>query len=57
MNLSVADLLVTVVCMPDAILDAITELWYLGEAACMLIRYSQGERTTDRFFRESIRKN
>ncbi|GLV36196.1 RYamide receptor [Carabus blaptoides fortunei] len=40
-NLSAADLLVTVVCMPYAIWNASQNIWYLGNISCMLIGYLQ----------------
>lgn len=41
LNLSVADLLVTVVCMPGALQEAVSKLWFLGDVACTAISYSQ----------------
>ncbi|KAK5647245.1 hypothetical protein RI129_002137 [Pyrocoelia pectoralis] len=41
-NLSVADLLVTMVCMPIAAWDAYTMLWNFGEITCKIAKYLQG---------------
>ncbi|XP_075210826.1 orexin receptor type 2-like [Lycorma delicatula] len=41
-NLSVADLLVTFICMPMAVAQTITGLWIYGEAMCKLTSYLQG---------------
>ncbi|XP_022910036.1 orexin receptor type 2-like [Onthophagus taurus] len=40
-NLSVADLLVTIVCMPSAAAVAYTKIWYLGNFACVGWSYLQ----------------
>lgn len=42
-NLSVADLLVTLVCMPMAIWNAYTMLWNFGELTCKIVKYLQGK--------------
>ncbi|XP_069678709.1 QRFP-like peptide receptor [Periplaneta americana] len=41
-NLSVADLLVTVICMPVAISQAVIKLWLYGEFMCKVTYYLQG---------------
>ncbi|GJQ80164.1 hypothetical protein Trydic_g23742 [Trypoxylus dichotomus] len=33
-NLSIADLLVTLLCMPSSAISAYSQIWYLGEVAC-----------------------
>lgn len=40
-NLSIADLLVTLVCMPSGILTAYTSLWNFGELTCKITNYLQ----------------
>ncbi|CAG7732486.1 unnamed protein product [Allacma fusca] len=40
-NLSVADLLVTLLCMPMAVGKAVTSLWLYGEIMCKLTHYLQ----------------
>lgn len=42
-NLSVADLLVTVVCMPKGAWAAYSRIWYFGEIACRTMNYLQCE--------------
>lgn len=42
-NLSFADLLVTLICMPMAVGQNVTKLWIYGEVMCMLTTYFQGE--------------
>ncbi|KAL1139851.1 hypothetical protein AAG570_006828 [Ranatra chinensis] len=46
-NLSVADLLVTLVCMPAAMGQSITGLWILGDTMCKLTSYFQYELCCD----------
>ncbi|XP_014216334.1 orexin receptor type 1-like [Copidosoma floridanum] len=41
-NLSVADLLVTIICMPMSISQAVTIIWVYGELMCKLFYYLQG---------------
>jgi hypothetical protein len=44
-NLSIADLLVLLVCMPPALMEIYTkEAWYLGEVACEYFFISNSER-------------
>ncbi|CAH0386776.1 unnamed protein product [Bemisia tabaci] len=40
-NLSIADLLVTFICMPAAVSQSITGLWIYGESICKLTSYFQ----------------
>lgn len=40
-NLSVADLLVIIVCLPPTALVDITETWYFGVAMCKIVHYIQ----------------
>jgi surface polysaccharide O-acyltransferase-like enzyme len=42
-NLSVADLLVTLICMPVAISQAVIKIWLYGEFMCRVTYYLQGE--------------
>lgn len=42
-NLSVADLLVTIICMPVAVSQAVSVIWSHGELMCKLSSYLQGE--------------
>ncbi|XP_043490066.1 RYamide receptor-like [Polistes fuscatus] len=41
-NLSVADLLVTMICMPVAVTQAVSLVWIYGEVMCKLSSYLQG---------------
>ncbi|CAG9560784.1 unnamed protein product [Danaus chrysippus] len=41
-NLSLADLLVTGVCMPIQLSKAITLVWFYGETVCKIVNYIQG---------------
>ncbi|XP_060835066.1 orexin/Hypocretin receptor type 1-like isoform X1 [Rhopalosiphum padi] len=41
-NLSIADLLVTFICMPMAVGQSVTGLWLYGETMCKLTSYLQG---------------
>ncbi|KAK2579691.1 hypothetical protein KPH14_011038 [Odynerus spinipes] len=41
-NLSVADLLVTTICMPVAVTQAVSIVWFYGEVMCKLSSYLQG---------------
>ncbi|CAG4976968.1 unnamed protein product [Colias eurytheme] len=41
-NLSVADLLVTLFCMPVQISKSVTLLWYFGEVMCKTVNFLQG---------------
>ncbi|CAB3243561.1 unnamed protein product [Arctia plantaginis] len=41
-NLSVADLLVTLFCMPVQIAKSVTLLWYFGEVMCKAVNFLQG---------------
>lgn len=45
-NLSVADLLVTLLCMPAQIARAITVVWDYGEVMCKVYCYMQGKLNT-----------
>jgi len=40
-NLSTADLLVVLVCLPPTVVGDITETWFVGRAFCKLIHYLQ----------------
>lgn len=40
-NLSVADLLVTIVCMPNAMWNSYSSLWIFGHLSCKIARYLQ----------------
>ncbi|KAI8429301.1 hypothetical protein MSG28_007798 [Choristoneura fumiferana] len=40
-NLSVADLLVTLFCMPVQIAKSVTLLWYFGEVMCKTVNFLQ----------------
>jgi len=42
-NLSIADLLVTIICMPVAVSQAVSVVWIHGELMCKLSSYLQGE--------------
>ncbi|KOB63310.1 Neuropeptide receptor A35 [Operophtera brumata] len=42
-NLSVADLLVTLFCMPVQIAKSVTLLWYFGEVMCKTVNFLQGQ--------------
>jgi hypothetical protein len=42
-NLSIADLLVTIICMPVAVSQAVSIVWIHGELMCKLSSYLQGE--------------
>ncbi|CAH0407953.1 unnamed protein product [Chilo suppressalis] len=42
-NLSVADLLVTLFCMPVQIAKSVTLIWYFGEVMCKTVNFLQGE--------------
>nr|ALM88331.1 neuropeptide receptor A35 [Chilo suppressalis] len=41
-NLSVADLLVTLFCMPVQIAKSVTLIWYFGEVMCKTVNFLQG---------------
>ncbi|XP_077290585.1 neuropeptide FF receptor 1-like [Arctopsyche grandis] len=41
-NLSVADLMVTLLCMPVQVVKAITLVWYFGSPICKIVGYMQG---------------
>lgn len=41
-NLSVADFLVLLICLPTTVLGDVTETWYLGSAMCKVVQYLQG---------------
>lgn len=43
-NLSIADLLVTFICMPIAVGQSVTGLWLYGETMCKLTSYLQGKK-------------
>jgi len=40
-NLSVADFLIIVVCLPPTVLGDVTETWYLGPVMCKIVLYLQ----------------
>ncbi|KAK2163053.1 hypothetical protein LSH36_86g00013 [Paralvinella palmiformis] len=40
-NLSVADLLVILVCLPPTVLEDVTETWYIDSAMCKVVKYFQ----------------
>ena len=40
-NLSVADFLIIVVCLPPTVLGDVTETWYLGSVMCKIVIYLQ----------------
>lgn len=40
-NLSVADFLVILICMPPTVLGDVTETWYIGGVMCKIIKYIQ----------------
>ena len=46
-NLSIADLLVTLICMPMAVGQNVSKLWIYGEVMCMLTTYFQGKQTRE----------
>lgn len=46
-NLSTADLLVVLVCLPATVVGDITETWFVGRAFCKLIHYLQVSRSFD----------
>lgn len=43
-NLSIADLLVTIICMPMAVSQAVSIIWVYGEIMCKLFFYLQGKK-------------
>lgn len=45
LNLSVSDLLLSVVCMPFTLIPTLLQNFIFGKAMCILIRYLQGELT------------
>ena len=45
-NLSTADLLVVLVCLPATVVGDITETWFVGRALCKLIHYLQVSRAS-----------
>ena len=46
-NLSVADLLVILVCLPPTVLEDVTETWYIDSAMCKVVKYFQVSRFVD----------
>ena len=40
-NLSVADFLVLLICLPPTVLDDVTETWYMGSVMCRIVKYLQ----------------
>lgn len=40
-NLSLADVLVTIMCLPATLVVDITETWFLGDSLCKVIPYLQ----------------
>jgi hypothetical protein len=40
-NLSVADFLVILVCLPPTVLEDVTETWYINSVMCKVIKYIQ----------------
>ncbi|CAK1552747.1 unnamed protein product [Leptosia nina] len=49
-NLSVADLLVTLFCMPVQISKAVTLLWHFGEVMCKTVNFLQGVAVSSSVF-------
>ncbi|XP_038210545.1 neuropeptide FF receptor 1-like [Zerene cesonia] len=49
-NLSVADLLVTLFCMPVQISKSVTLLWYFGEVMCKTVNFLQGVAVSSSVF-------
>ena len=43
-NLSVADFLVILVCLPTTVIGDVTETWYLGSVMCKIVLYLQVKR-------------
>lgn len=50
-NLSVADLLVTMICMPMAMSQNITVIWFYGLFMCKFVTYLQGKKITIGFLK------
>lgn len=49
-NLSIADFLVILICLPPTLLESVTETWFMGGLPCKLIKYIQvGVKLTSRF--------
>ena len=40
-NLSVADILVLLICLPPTVLDDVTDTWYMGSVMCRMVKYLQ----------------
>ena len=40
-NLSIGDVMVTILCLPTTVVGDVTETWFLGSAACKIIIYLQ----------------
>jgi len=40
-NLSIADFLVILICLPTTVLGDVTETWYMGSVMCKIIQYLQ----------------
>ena len=49
-NLAVADLLVTVICMPLVLGEIVFQLWIYGDVMCKLTGYIQGEQVYTHLF-------
>ena len=43
-NLSLADILVIVICLPPTVVGDVTETWYLGGVMCKIVQYLQVSR-------------
>jgi hypocretin (orexin) receptor 2 len=48
-NLSVADLMVILICLPPSVVEDVAETWFAGGVMCKLVKYvqvgqSQGQR-------------
>lgn len=47
-NLSFADILVIVICLPPTVVGDVTETWYLGGVMCKVVQYLQVSRLVPR---------
>lgn len=43
-NLSLADVLVTIICLPASLVVDITETWFFGHTLCKIVPYLQVRR-------------
>jgi len=57
MNLSVADLLLAVVCMPFTLIPTLLQNFIFGPVVCVLVRYMQGARLIVRFIQLLPQRN